>query len=77
MYTMDRCASVEGLSERVPMHIGSGNFTNHMEVDWITTKLESLPNIEELNILYATGRCLVTWGVEHDRCTVLVNCGVL
>ena len=77
MNTMDGCTSIEGLSERVSMHVRSCNFTNHVEMDWVATKLESLADIEELNVFHTSRGCLITWRVKHDSGTILVYCCVL
>jgi hypothetical protein len=54
VYTVNSCATIPRLPERIASHVGLSDFSNHMEVDWISSKLERLTNVVEINIFYST-----------------------
>jgi hypothetical protein len=49
--TVNGAGSVERLLNCVTLNVRVVNDTNQMEVNWISSKLEGLPYIEELNVL--------------------------
>ena len=44
-------------------------------MDWISTELERLANVVEVNILYSANGGFITWGVEHNGRSILISCG--
>jgi hypothetical protein len=49
--TVNGAGSVERLLNCVTLNVRVVDDTNQMEVNWISSKLEGLPYIEELNVL--------------------------
>ena len=75
--SMDGSATVEGVVYGIASHIGLGDLSDHVEVNWVAANLERLPNIVELHVLEPSYDSLITWGMKHDCCSVLVFlCGL-
>ena len=45
--TMNRSASIKRIMDSVIPHVRFSHLANHVEVNWIATKLEGLSNIDE------------------------------
>lgn len=53
--------------------VGVCDVADHVEVEWVASKLGRLANVEELNVLDFTDHVLVLGaGVKHDVSSVLV-----
>ena len=59
--TVDCCGAVERLMDCVAADVGLRDLTNHVEVDWVSTDLEGLADIEEFGVLDTANYGLVTW----------------
>jgi hypothetical protein len=46
---------------RIASDVGLRDLANHVEVDWISTDLEGLADIEEFGVLDTANHGLVTW----------------
>jgi len=65
--------SVETGIDGVSNDVGLVHVTDHMEMDGISTQLESLSHVAELNIAQASLERVITDGMEEDSCSVLVG----
>ena len=70
---VERCASIEGLMNRVFPDVRLLNVTDHMEMDGVSTKHERLSNVRELTVLNSADDRLIAWRVQHDLSTVLIG----
>ena len=70
--SMNSACSVERLMNCVSLDVGFSDCSDKMEMNGISTKLESLPNIVELNILNSSDDSLTTVSMNHHVSTVLV-----
>ena len=72
MDTVDGDRSVEGVMDRIVLHVRAVNSTNHMEMDRIATQNEGLANIGKFNTVDTCCSRLVTGAVHDDNGTILV-----
>lgn len=75
VHTVNGDSSVVGLMDGVALNVGLVHGSNHMEMERVSTELESLTDIGKLNVLNATNARLITWGVNHDVGAVFVSVG--
>lgn len=73
MDSVESCATVVSLVNRVLLNVGLGHCSNHVEMDRVAAQLEGLADVKELTVLNPTDHGLITRGVQHDVCSVLVN----
>jgi hypothetical protein len=68
--SVDGDGSVESIVDRIVLDVRTFHITSKMEVNWITTELESLTNISELDVLDPSSNLTLTIS-KHDMCSIL------
>jgi hypothetical protein len=71
MDTMHGDSSVVGVMNGVTLHVGLGDSSNHMEMDWISSHTRCLTATVELCILDSSDDRFITWTMHHHVATVL------
>ena len=71
MNTMNGHSSVESVMNRIVSHVRRVHSTNHMEVNWVTTKDEGLSHICQFDTVNSSSSCLIARRVHDDDGTVL------
>jgi hypothetical protein len=72
VYSMNGHSSVVSLPDSIVSDIGLVDCSNHMEMDWVSSKLEGLTHVVELYILNPSNARFISWGVDHDVGSILV-----
>ena len=72
MDTVNSAGSVERLLNSVALNVRVVNDSNQMEVNRVSTKLEGLPYIKELDVLNPSYQVLHAIGMHHDLGTILI-----
>ena len=72
--TVKSASSVKRLLDSVSFNVRVMNDTYQMEMNRISSKLECLPNIEEVNIFNSSSQSFHTIRMYHYLCTVFSLC---
>jgi hypothetical protein len=72
VYSVESNGSVISSGNGVPNNVGVVHSSNHMEMDGVSTELESLTDILKLDVTNFSYKRFITRGVEHDLGSILI-----